>query len=425
MIIQIFEFIATFIEIFTGIMVCEVILSEKRADWKNMLTAACLITAMTWCLNHIEIFSPILTVMAVVSISLSIYLYKKIPVWDTMIICSLYMVLLYIVDFLTLSIAGIMLKEERMAQIIAGSFSYTRICVMMCSKLILASISYLLTKYVLMEVSLPVRKIWIGIILAIVAIYCLIYETFIKVNSDITWSWFFLLALFIISLYSVVQYIKHLQERRKWELLQGQYQRDIDRYDSMIKIYEMNQRFYHDMKNQYLILNQLLDQDEYDKAKEYLHKLDSDKPVSAFKHWTGIYAVDILLNCKIEEAESLGIRIDTEIGVIQTRLSEQEMTILLGNALDNAIDACKKVPDNKKSIHIEVRRQYEMTFIRISNAIAPHAEVRIGNFATSKENKIVHGHGLNSMKMIVDKYAGTLKSDVQGSRFCLSISFFD
>lgn len=276
-----------------------------------------------------------------------------------------------------------------------------------------------------MKNSLPIRKMGIGIVLAMVVIYCLIYETFIKVDMDITWSWIFLLALLIVSLYAVAQYLKHLQERRAWELLQGQYQRDIERYDSMIKIYEMNQRFYHDMKNQYLILNQLLDQDEYDKAKEYIRKLDSDKPARAFKRWTGIYAVDILLSCKFEEAESFGIQVCAQISVIQTRLSEQEMIILLGNALDNAIEACKKVSDNKKSIHIEIYRQYEMTFIRISNTIAPHAEVKAGNFATSKENKLIHGYGLNSMKMLVDKYAGTLKTDVQGTTFFLSISFFN
>lgn len=65
MIIQVFEFLATFVEIFTGIIVCESILSEKRIEWKSILVASGLITAITWCLNQIEIFSPILTVTAV------------------------------------------------------------------------------------------------------------------------------------------------------------------------------------------------------------------------------------------------------------------------------------------------------------------------------------------------------------------------
>lgn len=101
------------------------------------------------------------------------------------------------------------------------------------------------------------------------------------------------------------------------------------------------------------------------------------------------------------------------------------MITLLGNALDNAIEACRKNEKNNRWIRVSIRKIRDMTFIKVINAcqVEPNMEER--HFVTSKSDKAHHGFGTLSMQLIVDKYEGTMSANYENGIFSLLISFFE
>lgn len=422
--LQICEFAACFAEMMTGIYLCKTILSEKENQWKQNICGAFLVSLMIWILNQREIFSYGITVAALMGITISIYAIYKVSKIDVIIIAAFYYILVYIVDFSTLSVAGLVLKEDQMAQIIAGSFSYLRVYIMAISKTILIFIAFVLTKKVSTDISLPIRKMWSGIGVSVCVLLYLIERTFAGVNTEVTAAWFLLLAFLILAVYSTAQYFKYLNDKRMWQMNLEQNRLQIETYNKLIQVYQENYRFYHDLKNQFLILDNYIRRKEFDKAEEYMRELKIPGYDDLYKKRTGIHALDILLNYKIREAEAQGIPVRTDIELVNVRLTEQELTALIGNALDNAIEACKKMKSKDKWIDISIHKKHDMTFIKIRNSYEEQPMEKSGHFISTKENPQLHGQGIKGMKMIVDKYDGVMKVTYSKEEFAVSISFF-
>ena len=141
--------------------------------------------------------------------------------------------------------------------------------------------------------------------------------------------------------------------------------------------------------------------------------------------WTGIETLDILLDYKVREAQRKRIYIDIQADQLDLKLSEQEITALFGNALNNAIEGCEKLPEGRRWIRVVMRRKNEMSFINISNTFEGQPVVKNEQLFSSKTDKKAHGWGLESMRLIVQKYDGTLMVDYDDQEFNVCISFYN
>lgn len=74
--------------------------------------------------------------------------------------------------------------------------------------------------------------------------------------------------------------------------------------------------------------------------------------------------------------------------------------ILLGNTLDNAIDACSSIPVGDRFINIQLKRYHDILFYRVEN---PYSEEH-----TKRIRGKMHGYGLKSVQKCVDKYQGDI-----------------
>ena len=144
----------------------------------------------------------------------------------------------------------------------------------------------------------------------------------------------------------------------------------------------------------------------------------------ALIRWTGIECLDMLLNYKVNAAEKEGISITVKADLIELDFSEQEMIALLGNALDNAIEACREVEGRNKWIRVLIRRKQEMTNIKISNPYTSVVRDAKGMLVTTKVDKAAHGLGIKGMQVIAEKHGGIINYGTEGQIFVLQISFF-
>ena len=163
----------------------------------------------------------------------------------------------------------------------------------------------------------------------------------------------------------------------------------------------------HDMKNHILALQILVQRKEVEETNKYLDSMKNfmTNPEEYVK--TGNDAVDSLLNYKIQKANEVLNVVETKISIPeQLRLRSFDLNVLLGNLLDNAIDASMQTEDKKLKITIKLDKK--ILFLNICNSCQMIADEKKNFWETTKEDKANHGIGLKNVRRIVEKYHGDI-----------------
>ena len=95
---------------------------------------------------------------------------------------------------------------------------------------------------------------------------------------------------------------------------------------------------------------------------------------------------------------------------------------IFGNALDNAIECERKIPDKEKRlIHVTVSQQKNFLILRFENYFEGQLDYNEGKLVTTKKEKEFHGYGIKSIRYTVSKYEGALSIDTKDNWFDLKI----
>lgn len=106
-------------------------------------------------------------------------------------------------------------------------------------------------------------------------------------------------------------------------------------------------------------------------------------------------------------------------------MNPMDLYVLLGNALDNAIEAVRKIKEEEKRvISMRVYAKDELIILQIENTCTEDVNLpEDGNPATTKADRNYHGYGIGSIRKIVEKYNGSLSLRVDGQMFILTAVF--
>ena len=147
--------------------------------------------------------------------------------------------------------------------------------------------------------------------------------------------------------------------------------------------------------------------------------LTQEKPTGEYIVDTGNTLIDTLINYKCAIALKYGIDVIADVLVPETisKVDCSDLSIILGNLIDNAIEAASECMDKKKiDISIGIRRG-ELV-INISNTYEKEPKIdKQGNFVTEKENCENHGFGIKSVKKAVEKYDGNILFQIKEGVF--------
>lgn len=422
---QFTEFVASFIEAMVGGLVIERALGEGGFRLKNTIIGAFLIAVLIWIINQYDLFSIVATVTGILGMAICACVIYKVKLHDALVLSVAYMLLLYILDFLSIAIFGMILRNDQIVVDVISSFSIMRVYYLVLSKFLLSGVCYFLSRKILFKIRFRAGKMWMGVGLSAGLIYYFATISFAHINKETFFTWFFLLTLVLLGLYTISQYLSAIQEKNQMELIKEHNLLAVENYERIIQNYRSNQVFYHDLKNQYLVIGSYLKNKEYTKAEEYMKDLESANYNTFLTQWTGINAVDILIECKKREAEMIGINVEITTDIINLQISEQDFVALLGNALDNAIEACQEVDEADRWIRIALKKVKDMTFIKVSNSRKDKTMKRTGIFQSSKKKDgFPHGFGLISIRMIAERYGGTVEIQCEDNLYVVLISFF-
>lgn len=211
-------------------------------------------------------------------------------------------------------------------------------------------------------------------------------------------------------LYSVQ---REREERLKVEVLEKQFayyqekQRDEERVRSI----------YHDMKNHLLLLQAQAGNGQ--EVQKYIQELQSQIQEYENYHHTGNEFLDIIIRDKAKTAQEKQIDFNAVISFEDGAFIELlDISTIFGNALDNAIEASEKLPEDHRLITIRANRVRDMLVIIVENKAASELPISGG---TTKEDTFSHGFGLPNIKKAVERYGGQCSIKTENGMFILKI----
>ncbi|WP_177214654.1 sensor histidine kinase [Anaeromicropila populeti] len=181
----------------------------------------------------------------------------------------------------------------------------------------------------------------------------------------------------------------------------------------------------HDMKSHISQIMRIAKEENSSNVINYINALYLDIDIA-----DEICTIDNLFLASIitekkKHAGKKGITFQSEITVSIFPLTNQELTSLFANILDNALEATDRIQDGrKKYVDLEIFCEKEIVHIICKNSFAERPKRdKKGNYVTSKENRTNHGMGMLIIKDIVVKYSGEMTTFYDAEEFILSISF--
>lgn len=208
-------------------------------------------------------------------------------------------------------------------------------------------------------------------------------------------------------IYNAMQTAYHAQEL---EMQQGYYKdriRDEERVRSI----------YHDMKNHLLLLQAQAGNGQ--EVRDSIQELKDQIQEYENYHRTGNEFLDIVIRDKAKIAQEK--KIDFNVGISFASgsfLEPLDISTIFGNALDNAIEASEKLPENKRLITVKAERVRDMLLITIENNVLPGTDA---TEETTKADRFIHGFGLPNIKNAVGKYGGQCSIKSEDGKFTLKI----
>ena len=100
-----------------------------------------------------------------------------------------------------------------------------------------------------------------------------------------------------------------------------------------------------------------------------------------------------------------------------TNIRSVDLTTILGNLLDNALEAAKTAPEGLRFLNLTIRRINAMLIIKVENGYGSTPVQEDGKLLTSKKDKAFHGWGLKSVQTAADRYDGTIRTDYKDHVF--------
>lgn len=187
----------------------------------------------------------------------------------------------------------------------------------------------------------------------------------------------------------------------------AEYQNDLitKHCDEVQNIYKTMRGWRHDYHNHIQALLALSGDEE--KTKEYLLKLNDDLMQVDTVLKTGNVMVDAILNSKLSLIQSKKIKVNAKAAVPKKlKISEIDLCVIIGNLLDNAMEACLRQPEeDQRFIRVFIGVLKDQLYISVSNSVGGNIKKSGKTYLSSKGSE-THGFGLMRIDRLTEKYNG-------------------
>ena len=254
------------------------------------------------------------------------------------------------------------------------------------------------------------------ITLSVIAIY------FLQASEEISKYLFFqeltiiliitILIMFIITvnLYCSGKFLlKSKEDKEHWL---EQYLENVEENQNQIR------EIKHNMKNQIIVLKSIINEKNFEEADRFINNMINETENFTLITYTENIAVNSIINYKIGESKKFNIKWNIEVQLNKyININSEDLGTILGNLLDNAMEACYLVEDGERKIDLNIYNRNNSIIISIINTKKHEKSLE----KTWKADKLNHGIGLKSVKKLVDRYNGAMNNEDKGEIYEVNI----
>lgn len=217
-----------------------------------------------------------------------------------------------------------------------------------------------------------------------------------------------------------ISYKNEYEKRNELANLKLQAQRaDIIRMD---KEYQDIRKIRHDMVKHLNIYMHLLNDGDYEGLRKAIGEHIEDCGQNKYVYVAGNNLVNSVLNEKKVLCEHENIKMQVEVTASVDGERELDIAVMLSNLPDNAVEAQKKITQDKpRSIFLKIFSYENKYSILIKNTVAKSVLQNNPRFITDKANRYLHGIGMKSIEHTVDKNGGYIQRYEEDGMFCVHI----
>ncbi|WDV45682.1 GHKL domain-containing protein [Clostridiaceae bacterium M8S5] len=218
-------------------------------------------------------------------------------------------------------------------------------------------------------------------------------------------------------------FISKLLEKRIVEFQNDLISKHVDEVQNM---YKQMRGWRHDYHNHIQTMKAHIEMGQIPELKQYLGKLDADLANVDTIIKTGNVMIDAILNSKISLAISKKIDVNAKAVVPKDiHISEIDLSVIIGNLLDNAMEACCALycndnPDRFPYIKIYIGVLKKQLYIYVSNSTSGNPKKISGKYISTKRSNN-HGFGLMRIDNIINKYDGYINRQSEESVFVTEV----
>ena len=197
--------------------------------------------------------------------------------------------------------------------------------------------------------------------------------------------------------------------QKSFERSAEHFQQDVltHQYEEIRTIYTNMRGWRHDYHNHLQVIKAQLALGETERLWRYLDELERD--LDRVDSWikSGNLMADAILNSKLSLAQQKKIAVNCKARLPENLpVEDVDLCVILGNLLDNALEACEQIPQNARFLRVYLAINGRQFYLSIQNSAKEELNFNERNYITQKRGS--HGFGMKRVSAVVEKYEGFL-----------------
>lgn len=226
-----------------------------------------------------------------------------------------------------------------------------------------------------------------------------------------------LLILNTVVVLSIESIARLTKDSRENALIKQQVEIELDNIKTLVQTFNAQRQFMHEYKNQINTLYHLMNAGNYQQALNFIKPLTEQIYYALYRIKTDHDIIDAILNQKDIQARENGIEIDVRAADLSMiAIPDNLLVIIIGNVLDNAIEACMNM-EAGKTISVKLVEENGILIFSVINPVNAPVVIINNSIRTTKEDKTIHGIGLKNVAMALSQCNGDYELYCDGHFF--------
>lgn len=427
---MIFELVVNLFQSAIVLQTIRAILKDKRTGKKANLAYILFVAILFLELSFVNFIVPFEGIGIIISI-LIIHIYSLINLKGTFMqkmFWSIFVMLLIMgITIVVLSIEGCIIGKGYLNLVIQKDL-YRFVGVV-----IIQIVLFYLTRFMIKRTkkdstySLKWNEWFVLLIIPVISIFTMSFVSLIIINIEDQLSpmqhIFSILSILGILMTNYLVYVLYVNMQKdhakqlEYSILQQAFKSQEKSVEETKILYQSVRSIRHDLKQHFQVALTMLHSGKINEAVDYMEKYnDTVLDGISNKVFCDNDVVNYIINSKSKICSDRHIKIYIYIANEIPEFSDLDLCVLLGNALDNAIEGVSG--DGNNEIYLELRNVDNFFMISVKNTITNSVLEYNPNLISTKNEKEVHGLGILSMKEVVQKYNGSIEFYESDNKFC-------